>query len=658
MGLTNTITAGEGQHETVLVYRGAKKEYCDSERLRVMLNLAQRLETLCNSTALDIEFALSHTGQLYLLQVRPIVNARKWKNDNTQVSVKARFSHIESYINAFMSRREGLYGDKTIFGNMPDWNPAEIIGSFPTPLASSLYRRLVTSRVWQLAREEMGYRRFPKTELMCMISGTPYIDVRASFNSFLPEGVDDEVGEKLVNAWIERLDTHPELHDKVEFDIVPTVCDFEFEKTFQERYPDLLTQEELGEFALLLQKLTDRLVDVSKAGSLEVALNDIETLRQRQEKARPILVTACDYASISQAAWIDATLEDCIHLGTRPFSILARHGFIAETLLRSLVNVSAISSKRVSQFKSSFPTILGEMALDLYRLSTNESSIDEFMDKFGHLRPGTYDIQAQPYHERKDAFLKQDSIPVAPSYSEFILRPDERDRVSQVLKAASITRVDADGFFDYARKAIAGREYAKFIFTRSLSRVLDLIGVWGSRFGLNREELSFLQIDHILQTTFISFHDDEKQRLLHFINEARTEQSANNLLKMGYLIRDIKDLHVVPIHRSSPNFITANRIEAPVVHLSARSSVETDLDGKIVCVENADPGFDWVFSKNIAGLISKFGGANSHMAIRCSEMDLPAAIGCGEVLFASLKSGTVVMLSCKEKLILPLQTGS
>lgn len=30
---------------------------------------------------------------------------------------------------------------------------------------------------------------------------------------------------------------------------------------------------------------------------------------------------------------------------------------------------------------------------------------------------------------------------------------------------------------------------------------------------------------------------------------------------------------------------------------------------------------------------SKFGGANSHMAIRAGEMAIPAAIGCGEVRF-------------------------
>ena len=36
------------------------------------------------------------------------------------------------------------------------------------------------------------------------------------------------------------------------------------------------------------------------------------------------------------------------------------------------------------------------------------------------------------------------------------------------------------------------------------------------------------------------------------------------------------------------------------------------------------------FFKNISGLITKNGGVNSHMAIRCQELNIPAAIGIGE----------------------------
>ena len=66
-------------------------------------------------------------------------------------------------------------------------------------------------------------------------------------------------------------------------------------------------------------------------------------------------------------------------------------------------------------------------------------------------------------------------------------------------------------------------------------------------------------------------------------------------------------------------------------------------------IENADPGFDWIFTKNPAGLITKYGGMASHMAIRCAELNLPAAIGCGDILFENLKSSSKISLDCKNK---------
>ena len=61
------------------------------------------------------------------------------------------------------------------------------------------------------------------------------------------------------------------------------------------------------------------------------------------------------------------------------------------------------------------------------------------------------------------------------------------------------------------------------------------------------------------------------------------------------------------------------------------------MNNKIILIENADPGYDWIFSYKIRGLITKYGGVNSHMSIRCEEKQLPAIIGVGEELFESIK---------------------
>ena len=80
-----------------------------------------------------------------------------------------------------------------------------------------------------------------------------------------------------------------------------------------------------------------------------------------------------------------------------------------------------------------------------------------------------------------------------------------------------------------------------------------------------------------------------------------------------------------------------------------------DLENKIVLIENADPGYDWIFTKNISGLITKYGGVASHMSIRCSELGLPAAIGCGDILFEQLQNAERILLDCKYQQIIVLQ---
>jgi phosphoenolpyruvate-protein kinase (PTS system EI component) len=79
-----------------------------------------------------------------------------------------------------------------------------------------------------------------------------------------------------------------------------------------------------------------------------------------------------------------------------------------------------------------------------------------------------------------------------------------------------------------------------------------------------------------------------------------------------------------------------------------------DLAGRIVCIENADPGFDWIFTRQIAGLVSKYGGANSHMTIRCAELGVPAAIGVGEQLFDRLARAGRIELNCADKIVRPI----
>ena len=91
---------------------------------------------------------------------------------------------------------------------------------------------------------------------------------------------------------------------------------------------------------------------------------------------------------------------------------------------------------------------------------------------------------------------------------------------------------------------------------------------------------------------------------------------------------------------SEPNFITQNTVIASVL----RPSEDTDIAGSIILIENADPGFDWIFTRNIAGFITAYGGVNSHMAIRAGELGLLAVIGAGQAKFEKWSSPKLIEL--------------
>ena len=76
---------------------------------------------------------------------------------------------------------------------------------------------------------------------------------------------------------------------------------------------------------------------------------------------------------------------------------------------------------------------------------------------------------------------------------------------------------------------------------------------------------------------------------------------------------------------------------------------ENELSGKILFIESADPGYDWIFSQNIAGFITKYGGCNSHMAIRAGELNLPAVIGAGELLYQKWSKSKSLLINCANK---------
>jgi len=646
-GRTDVVTSGQGVHKSLFVYRDVDLEMIKSPRVASFIRLARELENICECAALDIEFGMNRAGQLFLFQVRRITLARNW-HPVTVPRVRRQLSHVEEFLRKSFKRRQRLLGDNTIYAIMPDWNPAEIIGTAPRPLAASLYRQLITKGTWCQARASMGYRDLGETDLMVLINHHPYIDVRCSFNSFLPAQISEVIGEKLVNAWLERLKSKPEFHDKVEFDVVPTCLDFCFQEDWDDRSPGILNQEEFKEFRIALRNLTRECLTPSHNNTFYRAL---EASSQLEKVNLSCIEDKDGYSHLDLACHL---LNQCRELGTFSFAIVARHAFIAEAILRSAVRRGALSEGRLNEFKRSIKTISGTMLEDFASVSNGGLSKKDFYKKYGHLRPGTYEITSLRYDERDDLFTEAMPETFTESNSSFELTDTERCAIDRLLTEAGLNVLDADQLVNYANQAIANREYVKFVFTKTLSDALSEVMRWGGLHGLSRDDLSYLTWPDISDSLFVPIIDDIDRHYLAKAEEARISLSSAHALKLGHIITAVRDIYVATLNRSVPNFVGLGTATSKVIELEANTPTSINIKGHIVCIENADPGFDWIFTKSPAALITRFGGANSHMAVRCAEFGLPAAIGCGDQIYQRVIQAGSVELNCAEKILRPL----
>lgn len=651
-GKTDTVTSGTGDcNRTLLIHRG-HLENLRSPRFKSLLMAVTEIEQMVPAAALDIEFAVTFNEEIYIFQVRPMAVQSNWDR-----SIPERLAVALEQISDFLDTRflpiSGALGKKSIFGEMSDWNPAEMIGSNPRRLASSLYQQLITNSTWAEARAEMGYRDMSGRSLMVSLGGRPYIDVRESFNSFLPAGLPDEIGEKLVDHWLGILERQPELHDKVEFEIATTIHSLDFDqRAAASALHDALTPQEIAAYKKALLGLTNEILS-RNAALIEAQYQGLEEMSRRRARA-----LAFRRAGNSPLALAKQLLTDCRTHGTKQFAILARCGFIAEEFLRSLVRSNLIAPELAADFRRSVTTVLSDFLDKVRDYQKGLLQEAELLAEYGHLRPGTYNILSQRYDERLAQFGEGAGSggiePGTESHTKnaFSLPKPVAEKIDDFL-AKNGYQIDCARLFPFMRKSIEGRELAKLRFTQNLSDALELIAEWGSSISLSREEVSHISVQDILDTLTSTPMVPVTEHFRSLSRAAAGAYQVSLAIKLPYLITDTDDVHVVPLLKSRPNFITNRQVEASVLFMSGQAVTAGELNGKIVLIEGADPGYDWIFMSSIAGLITKFGGANSHMAIRCAELGIPAAIGCGEQIFDLALHARSVSLDCGAGQIIP-----
>ena len=183
-----------------------------------------------------------------------------------------------------------------------------------------------------------------------------------------------------------------------------------------------------------------------------------------------------------------------------------------------------------------------------------------------------------------------------------------------------------------------------------MSFILEILASFGEKHFLSRDELSHIPIKEFLAIFKHSDVENIEDRLRKISHKNKEKLAISSAIRLPQVLYDFSGIGVIPFQVTQPNFITDKKLVAESINVSASINPKL-LINKIVLIENADPGFDWIFSQKIAGLITKYGGANSHMAIRCAEFKIAAAIGCGEQRYEILLKAHKIMLDCSSSLI-------
>ena len=606
-----------------------------------LLQSVKEIEKLVNSRSFDIEFGINKRSDIIIFQVRPMTSIL-----NSSLSLDDKIAELinKNKKKYLQSNTQDNLKINSMFSDMTDWNPAEIIGNNPKPLDYSLYDFLIMNHAWYKGREEIGYKKFYPHKLMKKFGNKPYVDIKHSFHSLIPDNFDKKLSKKLLIFYLEKLVKNPHLHDKAEFEILFTCYDFTLHDRLKELRKHNFTNNEIKKIHDELFKFTENIIK-----NFPSVMNSCNKSITKMNHNRIQKIQSKNESYVDKLSIAESLLNDCKNFGTIPFSLMARIAFISSTILKSFSKNKIFPESFIHEFMNSLESPLSQFQNDLTSFSQNKITKKIFLEKYGHLRPGTYDITI-PRYDKENKFLQnikfqQQQDPKQTSYFS--------KKFKNMSKIHTFDIPSEDLFF-FLKESLILRENLKFEFTRNLSDVIELIADAGKDLGFFREDLSYIEINNILK----NFRKLSKSQFIIYLQENisknKKEFQINNHLVMPSIISSEKDFDLIALQVAKPNFITNQSITSSVINLD-RKYQQSTLNNKIILLEHADPGFDWIFSRNPSGLITKYGGVASHMSIRCSEINLPAAIGCGSMIYEKLKDASKIILDCKNQQIIPLE---
>ena len=589
---TDAITSGKySEINNFFMHRSfdiLPKKY---EKYNVYLKIITQLEDLFKNKQLDIEMVLDKNNSPQLLQVRPLMG-KKLNKESIFDEKDVIDRNLKNYkkLNKTTADR---FGTNQIYSNMSDMNPAEMIGKKPDNIAFGLYKFMFTDTTWNIQRGEFGYRKYSGGKLMELFNNVAYINVNHSLNSFLTRNLQKESCEEIINYQLNKLKENPHLHDSIEFDISRSSYVFDTVEEFSKEYKNIISPSEIIKWHNDLIQ-----IDTQNKYTLEKNKKIILSTFSKLDKS-------FEYSKKENIKLIRDTMA-------LPFTHHSRLGFVYFAQLNSLLEKGVITEDQKKLLLLSVNSISTKMKTDAYEVKIGKKTLNDFFDVYGHIRAGNYNLSSSN--------LKNNL-----SFTESLINNSEQPLEDNILPKDIFTNIEkyfivnniplkASAWIDMFQDGISTRENSKFYYTKGIDGILNEISKKNTS---DRELFDLLDIE--------------------FNEENTSDMRLKNVL-MPDLITSNEDFYFYEEMSKNGNYIGQGTVIGDVLLIENEANRPNNLENKIVVIPAADPGWDWIFNYKIKSLVTKYGGPNSHMAIRCAEHNIPAILGVGENNFTVISN--------------------
>lgn len=616
-------------------FQNENKRTLDDDLISHLHAIGKRIEDIFGSPQ-DIEWAIIDR-EIYILQSRPITVVSRHENicqdiiNALQNSWEKEKARLESF--GFVFERD-CYSDQNI---------AELLTPHPTPMAFGGFCYIFAhgDAGIKLGRKQMGYTIGEEldTGFFKMIGGQPRCSIIHDAFTYRIEGIPLDDYAILVQYYLGRIRLDVELANYPEVVLYNQDPSFEFLR-------DLFGEEKAREYRIAYDQFFACLSRLIFSVADEMVIFEHEFVEYIQMKRLEVANLNSDLKNS-----LNACMELFDHLrcvACAMFVKVARLGFFAYAKLRDKL-MDQYGKERGEQLLTVLTSGLNDdhpalcFNVELGRFRDGNITLQELLQKYGHLGANELEIAGLRYHENSDVLVHYAKQIEGSPLQELNRRRKECDRIRENLheelgdEVVELIRV--------VRQYLAGREIVKYLYlmeydlVRQVLLKIEKILSWedGLIFYLYPEEIVTLQC-----------RSEELHRIARMRRQDRND--FMNVYVPPILFTDQLDtIGHFPYDTSSKvlkGFGVTDQVVSGKVVL-VRDPCDKDeviklFPGCVLVTMTTDPSWaPLIAAIGNGGLVTEIGGPLAHGAIVARELGIAAVLNVPNVM-QILKDGMMV----------------